>query len=159
PMRVSAPITPITIRSAPVSLNENETETTWYSYPLPADADLSKPLIAGRIGLSLDDDDCSMNVYVSLQGDQIVADLRDVEREQWEAENAKIVAQQKLLDAAIQQFGPQAEAQIAPLITALKRKSARNEVMLEESVGRPDNLKFSDKAYDGTGTGMKCELV
>jgi hypothetical protein len=35
----------------------------------------------------------------------------------------------------------------------------RNEVMLEESAGRPDNLKFSDKAYDGTGSGMKCDLV
>ena len=66
---------------------------------------------------------------------------------------------QKLLDATIQQFGQQAEAQIAPQITAIKRKTARNEVMLEESVNRPDNVKFSDKAYDGTGSGMKCDLV
>ncbi len=159
PMRVSAPITPITLRTAGVSINDADTETTWYSYPLAANADLSKPMIAGKIGLTLDDEDCTMNVYVSLQGEQIVADLRNVERETWEQENAKIADQQKLLDAAIQQFGQQAEAQIAPLITALKRKNARNEVMLEETAGRPDNLKFTDKAYDGTGTGLKCELV
>ena len=159
PLRVSAPITPITIHGANVSINSNETETTWYSYPLPADADLAKPMIAGRIGLQVDDEDCTMTVYVSMQGDQIVAELRNVEREQWEAENAKMVDLQKLLDAAIQQFGQQAEAQIAPQITAIKRKTARNEVMLEESVNRPDNVKFSDKAYDGTGSGMKCDLV
>jgi hypothetical protein len=159
PMRVSAPITPITISNATVSINSNETETTWYAYPLAPEADLSKPMIAGHIGLTIDDDDCTMNVYVSRQGDQIVADLRNVEREQWELENSKIAEQQKLLDAAIQQFGQQAEAQIAPMITALKRKNARNEVMLEETVGRPDNLKFTEKAYDGTGTGLKCELV
>jgi len=94
-----------------------------------------------------------------MQGDQIVAELRNVEREQWEAENAKIADQQKLLDAALQQFGQQAEAQIAPLIAGLKRRNARNEVNLEDTANRPDNLKFSDKAYDGTGSGMKCELV
>jgi hypothetical protein len=159
PLRVSAPITPITAHAANVSINSNETETTWYSYPLPADADLSKPIIAGRIGLQVDDDDCSMNVYVSMQGDQIVAELRNVEREQWETENAKMVDLQKFLDAAIQQFGQQAEAQVAPQIAGIKRKTARNEVMLEETAGRPDHLKFSDKAYDGTGSGMKCDLV
>jgi hypothetical protein len=159
PMRISAQITPVTITTSAVTINSNDAEASWYSRPLPPDADLTKPMIAGKVALELDGDDCSMNVYVMMQGDQIVTLFRNAEREQWETENSQIDGRQKQLEAAIAQFGAQAEAQIAPLITDLKRKQARNEVMLEESVDRPDNLKFSEKASDGKGTGLRCEML
>jgi hypothetical protein len=159
PMRVSAPITPIAVTTAPLTINSNEAEASWYSRPLLPDADLTKPMIAGKIALELDGDDCSMNVYVMMLGDEIVTLFRNAEREKWETENAQIDGRQKQLEAAIQQFGAQAEAQIAPLISDLKHRQAVNEVYLEDSVDRPDNLKFTEKALDGKGAGLRCDLL
>jgi hypothetical protein len=159
PMRVSAPITPITVTTAPVTINSNEAEASWYARPLQSDTDLTKPMIAGKIALDLDGDDCSMNVYVMMQGEEIVALFRNAEREKWETENSQIDGRQKQLEAAIQQFGAQAEAQLSPIISDLKHRQAVNEVYLEDSVDRPDNLKFSEKALEGKGTGLRCDLL
>lgn len=159
PLRVTAPITPIAVTTAPVTINSNEAEASWYARPLPADADLTKPMIAGKIALELDGDDCSMNVYVMMQGEEIVTLFRNAEREKWESEIALGEGRQKLYEAAIQQFGAQAEAQLAPVISDLKHKQAVNEVYLEDSVDRPDNLKFSEKALDGKGSGLKCDML
>jgi DUF2911 family protein len=159
PLRVTAPITPIAVTTSPVTINSNEAEASWYARPLPADADLTKPMIAGKIALEIGDDDCSMNVYVSLQGEEIVTTFRNAEREKWESEIAAGEGRQKVYEAAIQQFGAQAEAQLAPVISDLKHKQAVNEVYLEDSVDRPDNLKFSEKALDGKGSGLKCDML
>ena len=159
PLRVSAPITPIAVTTTPVTINSNEAEASWYARPLTADADLTKPMIAGKIALELDGDDCSMNVYVSLQGEEIVTTFRNAEREKWEAEIAAGEGRQKMFEAAIQQFGAQAEAQLAPMISDLKHKQAVNEVYLEDSVDRPDNLKYSEKALDGKGSGLRCDML
>lgn len=158
-MRVSATIAPVRITTANVTINSNEAEASWYARPIPANADLTKPMIAGRVALELDGEDCTMNVYVMMQGDEIVTLFRNVEREQWESELAQMDGRRKQLDAALQQFGAQAEAQIAPMMKELDRRQARDEVMLDETAGRPDNLKFTEKAYDGKGTGFSCEMV
>jgi len=159
PMRVSAPIVPVRVVTRAVNINSYDTITSWYTRPLATDADLSQPILAGKIPLEIDEDDCSLNVYVMLKGDKICALLRNVEREKWEHDTATMGDTRKQLEAALQQFGAQAEGQIKPMLKDLDIREIRNEVNLETSVDRPDNIEITEQAYDGTGTGLRCELI
>jgi hypothetical protein len=160
PLRVSAPIIPVRITTSAININGYDTITSWYTRPLAEGVDLTQPILAGNIPLKFDEsEDCSMNVYVMLKDDQLCAELRNVEREQWERDNALMGDRRKQLQAALDQFGAQAEGQIRPLLKDLDLREARNEVNLEMSTRRPDKIEIHEKAYDGSGAGLRAELV
>lgn len=158
PLRVSAPLVAVTLSTAELLLNGHDAKSTWYHRALPADADLAKPQIAGTIDLEIDGEDCSMNVYLMQEGGEIVALLRNKERE--EAEQSTVTTEQALkqFEAIVQQFGAQAEAQIGPLRQRAQRQLVKNEITLEDSVARPDNLRVSAACEESTAGKLACEL-
>jgi hypothetical protein len=158
PMRVTAPLTGIVVTRSDLELNGNPATASWFSRPLAADLDPSKPVIAGTIDLEIEEEPCSMNVYVMVDGGNLVTLFRNQERERWEKENAAMDDQEKRLNALIQQFGAQAEGQINPILQQMRRKRAKNEVYLEDSVTRPDNLKFSAPAEEATPGKVSCDV-
>jgi hypothetical protein len=159
PMRVTAPLTAITVTESELELNEYNAKARWYRRPVTADADATKPAIVGHIDLEIDGESCAMNVYLQLDGSNVVATMRNEERERWEREIAAGEQQMKIFDGLIQQFGAQAEAQIGPAKAGLRRRMAKNEVLLEDSTARPDNLKFTAAGEDATAGRLSCGLV
>lgn len=158
PLRATAPLGAAAITNAEIELNGAPAKTTWYRRALCADADCTRPMIAGKIDLTIDDSDCSMNVYLMVEGDQLVALMRNRERETAEGQNAAIELQMKQFEAMIQQFGPQAEAQVGALKKQAQRQLVKNELVLEDTVNRPDNLKFSAPAEAGKPGELACEV-
>jgi len=160
PMRVTAPISAVQLATSEFELNGTIATATWYRRPLRPDADCTQPTIAGSIELEIEGEDCSMNIYLLQEGDHVVALFRNRERERWERENAGIEERVKQFEAAIQQFGAQAEAQIGPILQQMRRRKTKNEVLLEDSVGRPDNLRFTAPSEEAGGTArISCEFV
>ena len=158
PLRATAPLAAAGVSTAEIELNGNPADTTWYRRALAEGFDCSKPMIAGKIDFAIDEQDCSMNVYVMLEGDQLVAVMRNREREQAEAQTLSLEAGMKQFDAAIQQFGEQAAAQIAPLKRQAQRQLVKNELTLEDTVNLPDNLKFSAPCEAGKPGALACEI-
>ncbi len=158
PLRVTAPMSAVEVTTIDLDLNGNEAKSSWYCRPLAADTDLTKPTIAGTLDVEIDDEECSMNIYFMQEGGNLVALLRNKEREAAEIENAGLEQVLKQFEAAIQQFGAQAEAQVGPARQQTRRRMMRNELTLEESTTRPDNLKFSAAAEDAAPGKLSCEL-
>jgi len=161
PMRVTAPLTGVTVTKSDLELNGNPATVSWFHRPLPPDADGKKPTLLGTVELEIEDEEgnsnsCSMNVYALQEGANLVTLFRNQERERWERENAGMEEQEARLNALIQQFGQQAEAQINPILSQMRRRKAKNEVLLEDSVSRPDNLKFSAPAEDAAPGKISC---
>ena len=157
-LRVSAPMVAVTVATAELQLNGNDSKVTWYHRALPPDTDLTKPQIAGTIDLEIDGEDCSMNVYLMHEGSEIVALLRNQEREDAERSNATTELALKQFDQLIQQFGQQAEAQIGPLRVRAQRQLVKNEITLEDSVSRPDNLRIAAACEESTAGKLSCDL-
>lgn len=158
PMRLSADLAAAQVTRAELELNGVPAKSTWYRRALPAGADASRPRIAGSIELAIDDEDCSMNVYVMQEGDQVVALLRNREREQAEQAMALADTALKQFDALIQQFGAQAEAQVGPLKTQAQRQIVRSEITLEDSVCRPDQIRVAATGEAAEPGSLFCSI-
>lgn len=159
PLRVSATFCAAQVTRSEIELNGFAARTMWYRRALPAGVDLSHPLLAGTIDFTIDEDDCSMNVYVMQEGEQIVAVLRNREREEAEKLSATLTDGLKRLDALLQQFGPQAEGQIKPLKDRAERQLIKNTITLEDTENRPDQIRFQSPAEPANGDGgMSCDL-
>ncbi len=158
PLRLSAGCAAVAVTHADLQLNGNDAKSTWYQRSLAADSDLTKPMIVGTIDLEIEGDDCSMNVYLMQQGSEIVALLRNREREEAEQSNAATELALKQFEAIVQQFGAQAEAQVGPLRTRAQRQLVKNEIVLEDSVNRPDNLRLTGTSEDAKGNKLACEI-
>ena len=159
PIRVTAPISSVSVATSELEVNGTAAEASWYHRPLAPGVDLARPMIAGKLDMEIDGESCSMNVYVAQDGANLVALFRNAEREGWEKENATMEQTMKTFEALIQQVGAQAEAALAPRIQAMKRRLAKNEIMLEETVNRPDNLKYAEVAADASPGRISCDVV
>jgi hypothetical protein len=155
---MSATMGAAAVSTADLSLNGNEAHSSWYRRALPAGYDCSKPMIAGTVDFEIDGEDCSMNVYVMQEGEQVVALLRNKEREAAEQQTATLTDNLKRMEAMIQQFGPQAEAQIGPMKQRVQRMLVKHEITLEDTVNRPDNLKFAAPAEAAGGGSLGCDI-
>ncbi len=158
PLRLVAPMAAAGLTVAEIELNGNPAKTTWYRRALVEGADCSRPMIAGKIDFEIDGSDCSMNVYAMIEGDQLVAVMRNREREVAEAQNKTIEAGMARFDAMLQQFGPQAEAQIGGMRRQAQRQQIKNELLLEETANCPDNLRFSTPCEAGKAGVLQCEV-
>jgi hypothetical protein len=158
PLRLVAPLAAAGMTVAEIELNGNPAKTTWYRRALTEGADGSRPMIAGKIDFEIDGQDCSLNVYTMIEGEQLVAVMRNRERETAEAQNRTLEEGMKRFDALVQQFGPQAEAQIGGLRKQAQRQQIKNELLLEETAHCPDNLRFSTPWEPGRPGVLHCEV-
>ncbi|MBM4013832.1 MAG: DUF2911 domain-containing protein [Planctomycetes bacterium] len=158
PLRLVAPLSAAAVTTAEIELNGNPAKTTWYRRALVEGTDCTRPRIAGKIDFEIDGSDCSMNVYVMIEGEQLVAVMRNRERETAEAQNKTIEAGMARFDALIQQFGPQAEAQINGMKRQAQRQQIKNELLLEETANCPDNLRFATACEAGRPGILHCEV-
>jgi hypothetical protein len=158
PLRVSAPLTAVAVSRNELEINGHEATASWWARPLPEGTDPTAAAIVGRIELEIDGESCSMNVYALHEGGNLVALLRNVEREGWQNENAAIETGLRQLETVIQQY-PQAEAQVGPMAQALRRRFDKNEILLEMTAERPDNLRFAAEASEAPAGRVRCDLI
>jgi hypothetical protein len=159
PMRVTAPLAAVTVNESEIELGGWPAVARWYRRALRPDAEATLPTLSGTIELEIDDEDCSMNVYLSQDGGNLVALFRNQERERCERENAVVDLRIQQLQALIQQFGAQAEAQVGPTLQQARRSKAKNEITLEDTTRLPDNLKFSAPAEDAPPGRVSCDYL